>query len=107
MEPDDLVNLSDIAARTGLTRAAISNFAKGERGKGFPAPVARVTTDTPLWDWVEVAQWMHRTRRLDGRSVVQARVNGAVNMAIAGDKAARGAKTKKIETALKREAVAA
>jgi hypothetical protein len=38
---------------------------------------------------------------------VQARVNGAVNMAIAGDKAARGAKTKKIETALKREAVAA
>jgi hypothetical protein len=50
VEPNDLPNLSDIAARTGLTRAAISNFAKGERGKGFPFPVARVTTDTPLWD---------------------------------------------------------
>ena len=107
VEPDDLVNLSDIAARTGMTRAAISNFAKGERGKGFPAPVARVTTDTPLWDWVEVAQWLHRTRRLDGRSVVQARVNEAVNMAIAGGGAARGVKVKKIATALKRKGVAA
>ena len=50
VEPDDLVNLSDIAVRTDMTRAAISNFARGDWGKGFPAPVARVTTDTPLWD---------------------------------------------------------
>ena len=107
VEPDCLVNLSDIAARTGMTRAAISNFAKGERGKGFPAPVARVTTDTPLWDWVEVADWLHRTRRLDGRSVVRARVNKGVNMAIASDGAARGVKARKIRTALRREAVAA
>jgi hypothetical protein len=106
VEPDDLVNLSDIAARTGMTRAAISNFAKGERGKGFPAPVARVTTDTPLWDWVEVADWLHRTRRLDGRSVVQARVNEAVNVAIEGDEAVRDRRAEKIETALLRRAMA-
>jgi hypothetical protein len=29
---------------------AISLFAKGERGKDFPAPVAKVTTESPLWD---------------------------------------------------------
>jgi hypothetical protein len=79
-----------------MTRVAISNFAKGERGKGFPAPVARVTTDTPLWDWVEVADWLRRTRRRDGRSVVRARVNEAVNLAIAGDKAARGRKARRL-----------
>src|SRR5882757_6347372 len=47
VEPDPLVSLSDIAARTGLTRAAITNYAKGSRGKNFPPPVAKVTSDSP------------------------------------------------------------
>jgi len=34
VEPDPLVNLSDIAFRSGLTRAAISNYASGLRGEG-------------------------------------------------------------------------
>ena len=58
IEPDPLVNLSDIAARCGMTRAAITQYAKGQRSKGFPAPVARVTSETPLWDWAAVANWL-------------------------------------------------
>jgi len=42
IEPDPLVSLSEIAARAGLTRAAVSQYARGQRGAGFPAPVAKV-----------------------------------------------------------------
>ena len=64
VEPDHLFNLADIAARTGITRAAATHYAKGERGKDFPAPVVRVTTASPLWDWVDVARWFSRQGRL-------------------------------------------
>lgn len=58
VEPDPLVSLSDIAQRSGLTRAAVHNYAKGERRSDFPPPVARVTTGNPLWDWAEVSGWL-------------------------------------------------
>lgn len=82
VEPDHLVNLSEIAVRAGLTRAAASHYAKGERGKGFPAPVARVTTDSPLWDWVDVARWLHRQGRLSVDELLRARVVRNANIAI-------------------------
>ena len=47
VEPDHLVSLTDIATRSGLTKAAISNYANGDRGKDFPAPSARVMTLPP------------------------------------------------------------
>jgi hypothetical protein len=49
-------------------------FTKGERREGFPPPVARVTTDSPLWDWVLVARWMYRQKRLPLEAVVQAKL---------------------------------
>ncbi|WP_421787128.1 helix-turn-helix transcriptional regulator [Hyphobacterium sp.] len=60
VEPDNLVSLSDIAQRAGLTRQAISNYAsgKGPRAAGFPRPVARITSESPLWDWAEMAAWL-------------------------------------------------
>lgn len=58
-EPDHLVSLSDIAKRSGLSRSAITNYHKGERGSDFPLPVARVTSESPLWDWCEIATWLH------------------------------------------------
>lgn len=58
LEPDPLVSLSDIAARSDLTRAAVSNYAKGARRDNFPAPVERILSDSPLYDWYEVASWM-------------------------------------------------
>ena len=75
-KPDYLVSLSDIAERCDLSRSAVSLFTKGERREGFPPPVARVTTDSPLWDWVHVARWMYRNRRVSLEAVVQAEVGG-------------------------------
>lgn len=82
LEPDHLVNLSDIAVRAGVTRAAASNYAKGLRGNDFPAPVARVTTDSALWDWVEVARWLFRHRRLALQDVLRARLVRQINVGI-------------------------
>lgn len=86
VEPDYLVNASDIAKRTGMGRAAISLYAKGERAKGFPPPVARVTTDSPLWDWVEVSAWMYHERKLPLGAVVEAKMVREVNRVVAGDR---------------------
>ena len=81
--PDHLVSLSDIANRAGLTRAAVCNYANGIRGRDFPAPVSRATTDTPLWDWVEVARWLVRRHgRLTLSDVVHARVVRRENLAL-------------------------
>lgn len=65
VEPDYLVSLSEIADRANLSKAAISLYAKGERGKGFPHPIARVTTESPLWDWTEIAGWLYENERID------------------------------------------
>lgn len=86
IEPDPLVNLSEIASRTEMTRAAISNYAKGERGKDFPAPIARVTSDTPLYDWADVASWMARNKKIPTDLAITAGVFKEANAAIdAGD----------------------
>jgi hypothetical protein len=47
IEPDHLVSMADIAMRAGLTRGAISLYAKGMRAQAFPAPVARVMSESP------------------------------------------------------------
>lgn len=73
-EPDYLVSLSDIAARSGLSRAAISLYCQGKRASGFPAPVARVTSESPLWDWVDVSRWMHKQSKVAEDVVLQARM---------------------------------
>ena len=83
VEPDPLVNLSEIASRANLTRAAISNYAKGDREKNFPAPVARVTSDTPLYDWAEVASWMARNKKISPEVAISAGVFKEANTAVA------------------------
>ena len=79
-EPDHLVSLSDIAARSGMSRAAISLYCKGERKDGFPLPVARVTSESPLWDWVDVARWMHKYAMLSQEAVLAARLVREANV---------------------------
>jgi hypothetical protein len=83
VEPDDLVSVSDIAARVGMTRAAVSNYANGGRGKSFPLPVARVTTDSPLWNWIDVARWFYRQDRLSLDEIVRARLVRSTNAFLA------------------------
>lgn len=89
IEPDPLVSLSEIARRAGLTKAAISNYAHGHREETFPGPIARVTTDSPLWDWVAVARWLRRRDKVDlsRRELIQARVVRDLNLMIAEGRA--------------------
>jgi hypothetical protein len=82
IEPDYLVSLSDIADRCKISRAAVSLFAKGKRGAGFPAPIARVTSESPLWDWVHVARWMYHRRTLSLTTLVQAKMVRDANRAV-------------------------
>lgn len=73
-EPDHLVSLADIARRTGLSRSAVTNYHKGDRREGFPNPVARVTSESPLWDWCEVATWLYERKQIDREEVIRARI---------------------------------
>jgi hypothetical protein len=82
IEPDPLVSLSEIAMRTGLTRAAMTHYAKGARGEHFPAPIARVTSESPLWDWATVAKWMYENDKLGLAEAVAAETVKRANEAI-------------------------
>ena len=84
-EPDYLVSLADMAKRTGLTRAALTHYHKGERAQDFPTPIARVMSDSPLWDWHEVASWLWENKkvgRVDHEAVIQARVMKEANVVV-------------------------
>jgi len=72
IEPDPLVSLAEIATRAGLTRAAVTQYAKGQRQRDFPAPVARVTSASPLWDWTDVARWLNGRKLLPEDAVAEA-----------------------------------
>lgn len=78
-EPDFLVSKSEIAKRANLSKSAVSLYVSGERGSNFPAPHARITSSSPLWDWVEVSSWLHTNGELPLEAVVQARIARAVN----------------------------
>ncbi|NUU42264.1 helix-turn-helix transcriptional regulator [Tardiphaga robiniae] len=82
VEPDPLVSLSDIAMRTGLSRAAITNYASGNRVGNFPPPVARVTSKTSLYDWSAVATWLFQHDHLSREKAMEAEAVGVANEAI-------------------------
>jgi len=81
-EPDFLVSKAEIAKRANLSRAAITQYVNGERGVDFPAPHARITSPSPLWDWVEVSGWLHHNKLLPVEEVVNARISRAINWAV-------------------------
>lgn len=82
VEPDPLVNLSEIADRIGMSRSAASHYAKGRRGQGFPPPVAKIKDEIPLWSWAEVARWFVARKQLSGEALVEAEVVREANEAI-------------------------
>lgn len=60
VEPDDLVNATVIAERTGRSRESIRLLANGERGEGdFPKPVTWLDGSNQIWRWGEVTAWFH------------------------------------------------
>jgi hypothetical protein len=87
VEPDYLVSLSEIAERSGKTRQAISLYTNGGRGEGFPAPVVRVTSKHPLWDWEEVAAWLVERDALPKEELVRARVVKEANLHLEANEA--------------------
>jgi len=79
VEPDPLVSASDIAERADITRQAVSLYVSGDRGEGFPAPVACVSGSRPLWMWSEVAAWLHAAGKLDSSEVEAATLIDRIN----------------------------
>ncbi|MCX8957860.1 helix-turn-helix transcriptional regulator [Erwinia psidii] len=60
-----LVGLSDIAELANLSRQAIALLKDGTRGNGdFPNPIHRITGQSPLWSWAEVAEWLVASGRM-------------------------------------------
>jgi len=82
VEPDPLVSLSDMAARAGMSRAAMSHYFKGTRARDFPAPVAKVTSESPLWDWATVARWMFKNDKLGREAAIEAEIVRQANEAV-------------------------
>ncbi|MFB9264819.1 hypothetical protein ACFFWD_16890 [Bradyrhizobium erythrophlei] len=76
------LRVSDIAARTGMTRAAMTHYSKGQGSKKFPSPVARVTSDSPLWDWTTVAKWLVQNEKLSPEAAIEAEAVRIANAAI-------------------------
>jgi hypothetical protein len=95
VEPDPLVSLSDMATRAGLTRAAMTNYSKGARAKDFPPPVAKVTSESPLWDWATVARWMFENQKLPRETAIEAEIIKQANEAIGAGEKNIGARLKK------------
>ena len=87
VEPDPLVSLIEIAARTGMSRAAMTQYSKGQRGKNFPSPVAKITSESSLWDWATVAEWLYRHDKVSLDVAVEAQIvkeaNGAISSGVA------------------------
>lgn len=55
----DLVSVSDIAARTGRSRESVRLLVDGKRGpRGFPAPVGTVGDGIRVWPWASVLAWL-------------------------------------------------
>ena len=83
IEPDPLVSLAEIAARTGMSRAAMTNYSKGQRGKNFPAPSVKITSESPLWIWADVAGWLFRNHRLNRDAAMEAEAVRQANEVLA------------------------
>lgn len=78
--PDDMVNAAEISHRAGVSREAVRLWIQGARGAGdFPPPAARVGK-SPVWSWLDVAEWLLRGARVESEVVEQARFLAAVNL---------------------------
>jgi hypothetical protein len=67
VEPDDLASLSEIARRTGVTRASLQKYARGPSkvGEDFPQPAVNISgARRELYSAAEVINWMHAKERV-------------------------------------------
>jgi hypothetical protein len=58
VQPEDIVSLSAIAARTGRSDESVRLLVQGRRGPGgFPPAAGRINEKTQVWHWADVARW--------------------------------------------------
>ena len=87
VEPDDLASLSEIARRTGVTRASLQKYARGlsKVGEDFPQPAANISgARRELYSAAEVINWMHAKERivLPGHFMELVNVIAKINQAL-------------------------
>lgn len=83
VEPDDFVNMSEIAARIGQSRESVRKYVQAERGHGgFPLPVAGINARSMQWRWSEVAAWLVKEGKLAPPAADQAAAISGVNAAL-------------------------
>lgn len=81
-----LVTQAEIARRAGLSRQVIHNYVTGQRraspseGEAFPSAACSISDEeAPLWNWCEVAAWLHRHDLIKESALSDAFVIDAVN----------------------------
>ncbi len=62
----DLVAISKIAHRVGVSREAVRKWTLSKR-LPFPACVSKVNEDTPVWEWIDVTDWLFEAKGIDLR----------------------------------------
>ena len=60
----------------------MTQYSKGQRGQNFPSPVAKVTSESPLWDWSSVAKWLYQHKKISREEAIEAVAVRAANTAI-------------------------
>jgi hypothetical protein len=76
----DLVTQAEIAHRIECSRQQVHQYVSGARGPGgFPAPVCQISEGTPLWQWCDVASWLHENQLVSEETVLDARQTALIN----------------------------
>ena len=81
-EPDSLVTLEDIAERSGVEPSALADLRRSDVGSSFPAPIVRVSTHEPLWDWATVAIWLQKRQLVSRQVAIEARILWEANVTL-------------------------
>ncbi|MGN9912578.1 hypothetical protein ACTMTJ_34075 [Phytohabitans sp. LJ34] len=81
----DLVSVSDIAHRVGVTREAVRLWVDGRRGPGGFPPPAGSPGSSKVWRWARVAEWLSHNYKIDfGESFLSDREIAQIHCAISG-----------------------
>ena len=66
VEEQGYSTLAEMAERAGMTRQALSLYAKNKRGDGsFPRPMYGLGSKSTMYYWPEVATWLFKQGKLD------------------------------------------
>jgi predicted DNA-binding transcriptional regulator AlpA len=83
IEPDDLVNASEIARRIKKSREYVRLLIEGKRGKtNFPKPVSGMSQKSLIWSWSKIADWLQKNEFIDYESVTIAQDIADINYAL-------------------------